>query len=191
MFSRGNNRSSSEFSDFDIFADIHRYFRDKYLADRYRIFGHEDFYDRTEHFFKLLIWLVKKEGEKPPFYGYSISYIKHCNDLFTKEITAEHVSSYMILAAQKAGNASKYERIFYQRFLAKEALVLLSSDVLNEGQVSQIKNSMPADFLSNEQSRNKKHREVSVIDCTASFIGKKTKTSVTIDFGLVDQRNNL
>lgn len=156
FFSSQNSASINEFADFGIFAEIHRYFRDKYTADRFRVYGHYDFYVRTKYFFELLVWIIEgRKNDHPRFQYNSKIFIDHCVNLYNQSCTSEHVTNYFIAAARKAQCAQGHERLFYQRFLAREALPVLFSCGLNEVQFARIVKEIPVEMLSQEQGNMK------------------------------------
>ena len=156
-----------EFSDFKSLANIHGYFRDKYLKDG----SDEAFNARANHFFGALRSILEGSSaagyKRPPddssvftgIYRQAFNqgyYSKNNVNKWGVNITSSLVVEYLKNAAEKASNESlgPREQQFYQIFLAKYAMPLLFSNGLTDEEFNSIVAKIPSNMLFDEKERS-------------------------------------
>ena len=157
-----------EFVDFGSLANIHGYFRDKYLKGD----SDEAFNARVNHFFGALRSILEgspaAEYKSPPddssvftgIYRQAFNqdyYSKEKVDKWGVNITPQLVIEYLKNVAQKASNQDldPREQQFYQIFLAKLALPLLFSSHLSDDDFNTIVGNIPGKMLLDEQEASR------------------------------------
>ena len=150
LFNRTSKSKQAVFTGFGIFSNIHCYFREKYRTD----IDHKDFYTCAEHFFKALLAVLEGVDFKGQAPAGSVTYAKLYADLCASSpFDANVVVVYLGQLSDRASHAvDQTEKMFYQRFLAREALPLLFSPTLSNEQFDAIIAPIPGDMLLNEQA---------------------------------------
>lgn len=152
MFCR-KSKKASEFSDFGIFANIHRYFRDRYRTDA----DHTDFYIRAGYFFRAMMVVLAGEAFHEDAPEGSEEYHRLIHELGEHTIESHLVVDYLLCMAQKANVADKIDPIevsFYQNFLVGQALPVLFSQDLRDEEFDTIVNQIPGEILLSAQEES-------------------------------------
>ena len=152
LFNRVPKAKEAAFTGFGIFSNIHCYFREKYRTDM----DHKDFYACAEHYFRALKAVLEgvdfKEQVPKSSLHYATLYAELCaSSPFDAAVVVEYLRQLADRARNAVSQSDASEAMFYQRFIAREALPLLFSRELSDAQLDEIIALVPGEMFLNEQ----------------------------------------
>lgn len=135
-------------NEFDVFHDIHHYFQAKYNRD----FNHHDFYFRAADFFLSLALHLEGKKNLTAFPFHTEQYKKHYEKLFHTELSHDSIIAYFNILLRKAQVTKGKEQLFYQRYVVRVALPILTVSVgVPSNTFTQIVEGIPQAMLYNER----------------------------------------
>lgn len=151
LFNLKSKSDEKKFTGFGVFSNIHCYFREKYRTDM----DHKDFYVCAGHFFKALMAVLEGVDFKeqvPSGSAYAKLYAELCaSSPFNASVVEDYLTQLAHRANESASQSDLSEKMFYQRFLAREALPLLFSPDLSDEKFNTIITLTPGEMFLSEQ----------------------------------------
>lgn len=147
VFGRGKK---SDVNELGVFSEMHRYFFDKYRANK----DCSEFYVQVQYFFRALMVVLAGEVFDEDASEGSVEYHRLIQALGEHTIESRAVVHYLLTLAHKTRAVeatNSMEAAFYQSYLIGQGLSLLFSKDLTDEEFDSIVNQIPGEMLLNEQ----------------------------------------